>query len=131
MCQLFINANPSLWSSKTRSLRIGGMVTSVRLENYFWNILAEIAERDLLNIPQMLSRLYHESIDAGHDLGNFTSFLRVCCLRYLALQNTGDIPQQTDVKISSLNAENILAREAENITEMDSSRHFKESEYQE
>ena len=124
MCQLFINAKPSLWGSKTRSLRIDGMVTSIRLENYFWNVLAEIAERDLLNIPQMLTRLYHESIDAGHDLGNFTSFLRVCCLRYLALQNSGDIPRQSDVKISSLDAQNILAREAKNYSEVDSTRHF-------
>jgi predicted DNA-binding ribbon-helix-helix protein len=127
MCQLFIKAKPSLWSSRTRSLRIDGMVTSIRLENYFWNVLAEIAERDLLNIPQMLTRLYHESIDAGHDLGNFTSFLRVCCLRYMALQSTGDIPRQQDVKISSLNAENILAREAQNFTEIDDSRHFDDS----
>ena len=124
MCQLFINAKSSLWSSRTRSLRIDGMVTSIRLENYFWNVLAEIAERDLLNIPQMLTRLYHESIDAGHDLGNFTSFLRVCCLRYLALLNSGDIPRQQDIKISSLNAENILAREAQSFTEIDDSRHF-------
>ena len=128
MCQLFINAKPSLWLNKTRSLRIDGMVTSIRLENYFWNILAEIAQRDLLNIPQMLSRLYHESIDAGHDLGNFTSFLRVCCLRYLALQNSGDIPLQQDIKISSLNAESILAREEKKFSEIDSRHHFNEKE---
>eukprot|EP00764_Aduncisulcus_paluster_P004385 gnl/Carplike_NY0171/17096_a26167_93.p1 GENE.gnl/Carplike_NY0171/17096_a26167_93~~gnl/Carplike_NY0171/17096_a26167_93.p1 ORF type:complete len:117 (+),score=0.15 gnl/Carplike_NY0171/17096_a26167_93:83-433(+) len=113
MCKLFINADPQLWKSSTRSLRIDGMVTSVRLENYFWSILETIAQRDKMNIPQMLTRLYHESIDAGHDLGNFTSFLRVCCMRYLALQLTGDIPVDTAVSINTLNADSILMNEIE------------------
>jgi predicted DNA-binding ribbon-helix-helix protein len=112
MCKLFINADAHLWDSSTRSLRIDGMVTSVRLENYFWNTLEEIARRDGMQVPQMITRLYHESIDAGHDLGNFTSFLRVCCMRYLALQLKGEIPREPAVAIASLDAERILAREA-------------------
>lgn len=112
MCKLFINADTNLWVSTTHSLRIDGMVTSVRLENYFWQILEEIAQRDGMNRAQMITRLYHESIDAGHDLGNFTSFLRVCALRYLALQLNGDIPNRDDVAIASLDADQILAREA-------------------
>ena len=111
MCKLFIQADSNLWLSSTRSLRIDGMVTSVRLENYFWSTLEEIAERDAMNIPQMITRLYHESIDAGHDLGNFTSFLRVCCMRYLALQLSGEIPQRRDISIASLDADKILSRE--------------------
>ena len=111
MCKLFINADATLWSSSTRSIRIDGMVTSVRLENYFWDTLATIASRDDMNIPQMLTRLYHESIDAGHDLGNFTSFLRVCCMRYLALQLNGAIPINQDIAINSLNADKILVNE--------------------
>lgn len=111
MCKLFINADPELWVSTTHSLRIDGMVTSIRLENYFWTILEEIARRDGMNMPQMVTRLYHESIDAGHDLGNFTSFLRVCALRYLALQLKGEIPRGEDVPIGSLDAERILAGE--------------------
>ncbi|WP_067869088.1 ribbon-helix-helix domain-containing protein [Neptuniibacter marinus] len=113
MCKLFINANPELWKSSTRSLRIDGMVTSVRLENYFWSTLENIAQRDQMNIPQMLTRLYHESIDAGHDLGNFTSFLRVCCMRYIALQLTGDIPVDGEVSINTLDADSILMNEIE------------------
>lgn len=111
MCKLFINADPDLWVSSTRSLRIDGMVTSVRLENGFWAILEEVAGRDGMNVPQMLTRLYHESIDAGHDLGNFTSFLRVCAMRYLALQLSGDIPAGTDTPIADLDADRILSRE--------------------
>ncbi|WP_417529721.1 ribbon-helix-helix domain-containing protein [Marinobacter lipolyticus] len=108
MCKLFINADPELWVSKTHSLRIDGMVTSVRMENAFWHVLAELAERDGMNLPQMITRLYHESIDAGHDLGNFTSFLRVCAMRYLELQLAGDVPKDTRVPIASLDADRIL-----------------------
>ncbi|KPP97993.1 ribbon-helix-helix domain-containing protein [Marinobacter sp. HL-58] len=92
MCKLFVQADSELWVSRTHSLRIDGMVTSIRMENAFWNALTEIAARDGMNLPQMITKLYHESIDAGHDLGNFTSFLRVCAMRYLALQLSGDIP---------------------------------------
>ena len=108
MCKLFIQADSNLWVSSTRSLRIDGMVTSVRLENYFWTTLEEIAQRDSMNIPQMITRLYHESIDAGHDLGNFTSFLRVCCMRYLALQLSGEIPHRPDISIASLDADKLI-----------------------
>lgn len=111
MCKLFINADANFWSSSTRSIRIDGMVTSVRLENYFWSTLETIALRDDMNIPQMLIRLYHESIDAGHDLGNFTSFLRVCCMRYLALQLNGEIPTDKNIAINSLDADKILGNE--------------------
>ncbi|MEA2117244.1 ribbon-helix-helix domain-containing protein [Halovibrio sp. HP20-50] len=114
MCKLFIQADPELWRSATHSLRIDGMVTSVRMENYFWHILEEIAQRDGMNTAQMITRLYHESIDAGHDLGNFTSFLRVCALRYQALQLSGEIPAHQDVPIATLDAEQILVREGSN-----------------
>ncbi|BBI72950.2 hypothetical protein HMSLTHF_23710 [Vreelandella aquamarina] len=112
MCKLFIDADPDLWRSATHSLRIDGMVTSVRMENYFWRLLEEIAQRDGMNTAQMITRLYHESIDAGHDLGNFTSFLRVCALRYQALQLSGDIPANVAVSIGELDAQQILSRES-------------------
>lgn len=111
MCKLFINADPEQWISRTHSLRIDGMVTSVRMENCFWTILEEVAQRDDMNTPQLITRLYHESIDAGHDLGNFTSFLRVCAMRYLALQLSGDIPQDGKTPIAALDADRILAKE--------------------
>ena len=89
MCRLFIGANSQLWESQTRSIRMDGMVTSVRLETMFWTVLEGVAAKDDMNVPQLLHQLYNESIDEGHDLGNFTSFLRVCCLRYIDLQLKG------------------------------------------
>lgn len=114
MCRLFIGADPDLWTSQTRSIRMDGMVTSVRLESMFWTILEEIAAKDELNVPQLLHQLYNESIDEGHDLGNFTSFLRVCCLRFMDLQLNGLLPTSSSVGFESLSAEEILSREAKN-----------------
>lgn len=65
MCKLFINADPEQWISYTHSLRIDGMVTSVRMENCFWTILEEVAQRDDMNTPQLITRLYHESSMPG------------------------------------------------------------------
>lgn len=112
MCQLFIDADPALWASHTRSFRMDGMVTSVRLEEMFWRALETIGERDDLTVPQLLHRLYNESLDYGHDIGNFTSFLRVCCLRFLDLQLRGLIPLEDNVALSGLLADDILAIEA-------------------
>ncbi|OUR69956.1 hypothetical protein A9Q77_07920 [Marinomonas sp. 42_23_T18] len=111
MCKLFIQADSQLWQSSTRSLRIDGMVTSIRLENSFWYILEEVAARDNLQVPQMITRLYHESIDAGHDLGNFTSFLRVCATRYISLQVSGHIPTDKHAPLNNLDSAKILEQE--------------------
>tara|TARA_R110000751_G_scaffold8822_2_gene33952 strand:+ start:30164 stop:30514 length:351 start_codon:yes stop_codon:yes gene_type:complete len=111
MCKLFIDADPALWVSATKSLRIEGMVTSVRLENFFWSILEEIATRDCMNVVQLITKLHCESVDAGHDLGNFTSFLRVCCGRYLGLQLSGDLTSDKRVPIAQIDADPVLELE--------------------
>lgn len=111
MCQLFIGVESDLWQSRTKSLRIDGVVTSVRMENFFWATLDEIAFRDTMSVSQLITKLYHESIDAEHDLGNFTSFLRVCCARYLSLLAAGDLSPALDESLGNVNAGAILARE--------------------
>ena len=113
MCKLFIGANTELWEKTSFSVRIKGLATSVKLENSFWNVLQEVAQRDSLTVPEMLNRLYDESLEEGHDINNFTSFLRVCAMRYIGLQLVGDIPQDKGISIASLNADNILRSEAE------------------
>lgn len=113
MCRLFIGANAELWQSVTRSLRIDGVVTSVRLENFFWWTLEDISARDDLTVNRLLGRLYDESRTEGHDLDNFASFLRVCCGRYLALQVSGLVPTDKTTAISTLDADAILLREQE------------------
>ncbi|WP_417249874.1 ribbon-helix-helix domain-containing protein [Celeribacter sp.] len=113
MCELFIKADPHLWESRTRSLRIDGVVTSIRIENHFWVTLEEIGARDGMSVAQLVTRLWHEAMDANHDLGNFTSFLRVCCTRYHALIASGDISHDLERPIASHPARDILRAETE------------------
>ena len=56
MCQLFVNADPSLWETRLRSVRMHGFSTSVRLEKVYWALLEEIARRDGLSLPEILAR---------------------------------------------------------------------------
>ncbi|MGO2339236.1 MAG: ribbon-helix-helix domain-containing protein [Psychrobacter sp.] len=111
MCQLFIRADDSLWRSKTKSLRIQGVVTSIRLEAFFWDILEELSFRDQMTVNQLITKLYLESLDADHDIGNFTSFLRVCCSRYLSLIADGDLFRETALPLEKVDAKNIIERE--------------------
>lgn len=111
MCQLFIGADSDLWVSRSKSLRIDGVATSIRIENFFWATLEEIAYRDRMSVNQLITKLYHESIDAEHDVGNFTSFLRVCCARYHALMAAGDVSLSLEDALGDMAAGEILARE--------------------
>ena len=113
MCQVFISADPQLWAHRARSIRLHGVATSIRLENLFWQVLAEIGGRDGLSVPQLLGRLYDELEASGRldDSTNFTSFLRVSCLRYLQLQLAGRIPADPRVPIRDLDPAWVLAAE--------------------
>jgi len=71
------------WSSTTRSIRIDGTVTSVRLENFFWRVLGDVANEEGLQVPQLLTRLSKISRSGETTHSNFTSFIRVCCGRYI------------------------------------------------
>ena len=112
MCQLFINADSNLWSSRTKSLRIQGVVTSIRLEVFFWDILEELSFRDQMTVNQAITKLYLESLDADHDIGNFTSFLRVCCSRYLSLIADGDLSREIELPLADVDAKNIIDNES-------------------
>ncbi|AZY48423.1 ribbon-helix-helix domain-containing protein [Bordetella avium] len=102
MCEIFIRANAQSYAYESRSLRLHGVATSIRLEKLFWMVLQEIAERDGLRVSKLLERLYDELMAYRGEAANFTSFLRVCCLRYQMLQTAGRLPPA--VPISSLDA---------------------------
>ncbi|KKW67767.1 arylsulfate sulfotransferase [Lampropedia cohaerens] len=112
MCQIFVNADPQLYARRTRSIRLHGVVTSIDLENLFWEVLEEIARRDGLSVGQLCSRLYEELVAAQGGVGNFASFLRVCCGRYLRLQLLGALPSDPTVAIGTLDAAQVLAADA-------------------
>lgn len=102
MCQVFISADPQLWAHRSRSIRLHGVATSIRLENLFWQVLDDIAARDGYTVPQLCTKLYDELRAEHGAVDNFASFLRVCCTRYLALQLSGEIPQDAGIPIRSL-----------------------------
>lgn len=84
MCELYSNAEPELFSLRTRSIRIDGVVTSIRLEGVFWQLLQDIADSEGLTLSTFISRLYHEASDVTGN--NFTSLLRVAGTTYLNQQ---------------------------------------------
>lgn len=88
MCELYIKADPILYESRSRSLRIHGVITTLRLENQFWDILTEMAAGEGLTTNQLITNLYEEITKARDEVMNFSSFLRVCCTRYLAQQRS-------------------------------------------
>ncbi|QNK69426.1 ribbon-helix-helix domain-containing protein [Variovorax sp. PAMC26660] len=108
MCEVFISADPQSYDARTRSVRLHGVVTSIRLENLFWQVLEEIAQRDGMVVVQLIERLYDELVAARGEVGNFASFLRVCALRYEAMVAQGRIPADTSVAIRSLDAKAVL-----------------------
>ncbi|MBT9236115.1 MULTISPECIES: ribbon-helix-helix domain-containing protein [Pseudomonas] len=84
MCELYVKADPILYESRSRSLRVRGVVTTLRLENQFWDILTEIAATDGVSTNQLIAKLYEEVMDYRGEVVNFASFLRVSCTRYLS-----------------------------------------------
>lgn len=108
MCEIFISAHPESYASRTRSVRLHGVVTSIRLENLYWEVLEEIGARDGLGVVQLIEKLYDELVEARGEVGNFASFLRVSALRYMALQAHQRIPMDVRVPIRSLDPGTVL-----------------------
>lgn len=100
MCELFVKADPALYECRARSIRLHGAVTSIRLEILFWGVLEEIASRDGMTINRLITKLYDELIAYRGEIDNFTSFLRVCCLRYLSLMVDGAISADQSVPLA-------------------------------
>jgi predicted DNA-binding ribbon-helix-helix protein len=82
MCHIFASIERDDYEGVSRSLRLGGHVTSIRLEKIFWDILDELARAQDMTTPRFISTLYDEVLEAYGDVVNFTSLLRIACLRY-------------------------------------------------
>ena len=82
MCRLFAHQPQRNYESQTRSLRIGGHCTSIRLELAFWDTLEELAGREGMSLAKFLTHLHDEVLDHHGEVNNFASLLRCCCLLY-------------------------------------------------
>jgi predicted DNA-binding ribbon-helix-helix protein len=83
MCKIFASQSPEAYELITRSVRLNGYSTSIRLESYFWAILDEIAAQQNMTAPRFMSTLYDEVMELRGEVGNFTSLLRVTCALYI------------------------------------------------
>lgn len=123
MCQIFASIPREEYEYQSRSIRIKGHVTSIRLEAMFWNILEESAQAQDLSLAQFLSQLYDEVLRLHGEVYNFSSLLRCGCINYLnhvkdnseateslkqeAKVNTVDLPTSANNNVAVL--ENALA----------------------
>ena len=82
MCQLFAHQPQRDYESQTRSLRIDGHSTSIRLEMAFWDTLEEIASKEDMSLAKFLTKLHSEVLDHRGEVHNFASLLRCSCLIY-------------------------------------------------
>lgn len=83
MCHVFAGQDPANYSFETRSVRLMGHPTSVRLEAKFWVVLEELAAAQGMPMAKFLSALYEEALDIHGEVSNFASLLRCCCLNFL------------------------------------------------
>ncbi len=83
MCRVFAGQDPGNYAFETRSVRLMGHSTSVRLEAKFWVVLEEIAQAQDMPMSRFLSLLYEEALEIHGEVSNFASLLRCCCLNFL------------------------------------------------
>jgi predicted DNA-binding ribbon-helix-helix protein len=86
MCEYFVKADPISYEQRTRTMRIHGVLTSLRLENMVWDILAEMAEEEHCTTNHLIVTFHDEILAHRGEVPNFASFLRVTSMRYLRRQ---------------------------------------------
>ena len=102
MCEYFVKADPIAYEQRTRSMRIHGVLTSLRLENMVWDILAEMADAEGCTTNHLIVTFHDEIMAHRGEVPNFASFLRVSCMRYLRRALTAaerDKPDAAPAKI--------------------------------
>jgi predicted DNA-binding ribbon-helix-helix protein len=83
MCTLYANQEPQFYAPVTRSVRIGGLATSLRLEAAFWTLLDELsASQGYASTSRFINKLHDEVLEIHGEVTNFASLLRVSCLLY-------------------------------------------------
>jgi predicted DNA-binding ribbon-helix-helix protein len=83
MCRVYADQDPESYRVVTRSIRLNGYCTSIRLEAMFWSILDDIAAGQGMSTPRFISTLYDEVTELRGEVGNFASLLRVTCTGFV------------------------------------------------
>ncbi len=90
MCQFFANQHPESYAFETRSIRLNGQCTSIRLEKIFWRILEQVAREQGMSVPRFISTLHGEVLNRWGEVANFTSHLRCICV--VAMEKPAEEP---------------------------------------
>ena len=93
MCRIYAGTDPAQYEPVTRSLRLHGAVTSIRLEARFWSILDEMAGGEGATTPKFIAKLHDEVLDLHGEVRNLTSLLRVVCAVYLDRREPVERPE--------------------------------------
>jgi predicted DNA-binding ribbon-helix-helix protein len=96
MCEFFVKADPIQYEQRSRTVRVHGVLTSIRLENMVWDTLAEMAEDEGVTTNALIAKFHDEILAHRGEVPNFASFLRVTCMRYLRRRMMALEKQQTD-----------------------------------
>ena len=83
MCRIFAGIPHEIYESETRSLRLSGHATSLRLERAYWSLLEAIAEGQSMTLGRFLTELHDEVLELNGEARNFASHLRCVCLFHL------------------------------------------------
>lgn len=87
MCRVLSHQGQDRFIKVSRSVRIAGHSTSVRLESAFWNTLEEMAAVEGLSTSKLIAALYGEALEQHDDMSNLASMLRTVCLLYQQERN--------------------------------------------
>jgi predicted DNA-binding ribbon-helix-helix protein len=90
MYKIFCDLAPASYRCQTRSVRLGGHVTSIRLEMMFWEALQKIAASEGFTLGRFLTKLHDKVLEFHGEISNFTSLLRCACVRYFEQRDTRD-----------------------------------------
>lgn len=82
MCRVLTTQSSQRFRKVSRSVRISGHSTSVRLEAAFWQVLEDIARMEGLSTSKLISTLYDEALELHGNMSNLASMLRTVCLIY-------------------------------------------------
>jgi len=94
MCRMFAHQPMKNYEAQTRSIRIGGHSTSIRLETTFWGILEEIAAREGTSVAKFVTTLHDEVLAHQGRVQNLASLLRCSCVLYVSQTPNRRVPPQ-------------------------------------
>lgn len=84
--------NMTLAQPRSKSVRLNGFATCLRLEAVYWNVLAAIARANACSINALLSYIDREVHLRYGGVKNFSGLVRVVCVVHLQSGQQGAAP---------------------------------------